>query len=156
MSPFKPKVYSAGKVKYAELFREMRDKYGYNINARWIDLSPKEAEDKAFVWSLCRPDASGCNLLIIYAPVFDEEHRGTLMEAGHAMGNGSPVYCIGNAKMFTRDEISDSAFTKDKLWTFTEATEIRAGYQEALTHYFRHYALVTPQAIPYKAAASRE
>lgn len=152
-----PKIYSAGKVKYAALFREMRDKHRYNINASWIDYSEEQSKNKRAVWIDCLRDASDCNLLIVYAPIFAEEHRGTIAEAGHAMGNGCPVYCIGKAKMFNRDGISDSAFTFHPLWNFTEATEIVAGYLEALTHYYRNYAPVTrPAAIPLRRAASRE
>lgn len=133
---YQPTIYCAGKVKYAPLFREMRDKLGYNITARWIDLDSKTAEDKALVWELCHRDACDAEMLVLYCGAFNDYHLGSIVEAGHMMGREKPVYQIGTAMHLEMTELSDAAFTyHTRLWHKVKATDIKEGYAEAVEHY---------------------
>lgn len=134
------RIYSAGKVWHAPKFRELRDNHGYNIIANWIDFTAS-AEGDFRVWPHCLRDAKNCDLLILYCEDAAEEQRGAIVEAGHAMSAGKPVYCINTCKTLKANEISDVAFTKDPLWHWVKANTLVAGYREACLHYIRNYAV---------------
>ena len=152
----RPRIYSAGKPIYAPLFRELRQKHGFNINARWIDLSDDTAKNKALVWELCHRDASDCQMLNIWNGNFDDDLRGTLVEAGHAMGNMSPVYSIGRSKNISPDSHSDCAFTfHPTLWYFTQNTTLLEGYKEAEAHYIRNFQLPRVPITTQQRAAKK-
>lgn len=141
-----PVIYPAGKPYNAPLFRLMRDVHGYNILARWIDLSKQASLNKMLVWELCCEDASSADMVIIYNHVFDDYLLGTLVEAGHVMGAGmatkgyaNPVYCINNSVNVTPSEKSDCAFTFHPHWFNIEATGILNGYRKAMGHYCENF-----------------
>ena len=146
-----PSIYSAGKVYNAERFREMRDLYGYNINARWIDLSEQAAENKQLVWELCHADACAADMVIIYCHDYYDYPLGTLIEAGHAMGQNRPVYCINRCIHTVPGDKSDCAYTFHSLWTTIENEDgsfmdIREGYRRVMAHYFPNWVTAEPFA----------
>ena len=140
-------IYSAGKVGTgASLFRKMRDEHGFNINARWINWGPDrefnfDETDKNAVWRFCVYDSSVCDMYIVFCLTRQDDMRGVIMEAGHAMGRLKPIYCIGTCDRFTGDGSSDAAFTYHDLWHFTKATTLLEGYEEAVEHYRKNYYL---------------
>jgi hypothetical protein len=133
------RIYSAGKVWHAPLFREMRE-LGYNVATEWINWG-SHAKNDVRIWEHCLRDATKCDLLIIYCGDKNEEQRGAMVEIGHAIAAGNPVYCIGTCHTLTPNAISDVAVTHHKLWHWTEATTIKAGYREAVQHFIRNYAV---------------
>jgi nucleoside 2-deoxyribosyltransferase len=139
-----PKIYSASKIWHAAKFRELRDSFKFPIISQWIDF-PEDPEDpwikncKDELWDACLQDCQNADLAIIYCKEFDEEQRGAVMEAGHVMGAGKPVYCVNTCKTFTPNAISDVAFTHHPLWTWIRRdnhlfTPLE-GFALALAHY---------------------
>ena len=127
-----PKIYAAGKIWHAPLFRQLRDAYDFNINSRWIDIegdssSPAYYQAKEIsrqeIWEQCLADVLACDLMVLWCEEIEEEHRGTIMEAGHAMATGKRIFCINTAKSFTANGISDVAFTQHPLWTFIRESD---------------------------------
>jgi len=133
------RIYAAGKVWHAPKFREMRDA-GYNVATEWINWG-KQAINDPRIREHCLRDATKCDLLIIYCEDENEEQRGAMVEIGHALAAGNPVYCIGKCYTLKPSAISDVAVTHHKLWHWTKATTIKAGYREAVQHYIRNYAV---------------
>jgi len=138
-----PSIYSAGKVYNAERFREMRDKRGYNINARWIDLNAEQSKDKKLVWKLCHADACSADMVVIYCHKPNDYLLGTLVEAGHAMGKNKPVYCINSCIHTVENELSDCAYTSHPLWHNLVLSggklTIEAGYRLAIQDYCENF-----------------
>lgn len=134
-----PIIYSAGKVWHNRKFEMMRDQYHYNIPTDWIKWGDDVKGDPR-IWLHCAKDAAQCDLLILYCEDQNEDQRGAIVEAGIAMGNNKPVYCIGSCKTIKPNATSDVAFTLHPLWHWTTATTIVAGYREACFHWIRHYA----------------
>jgi len=134
------RIYSAGKIWHSPDFRDLRDNMGYNITANWIDMGAQADGDER-IWPHCLRDAANCDLLILYCGDENEEQRGAIVEAGHAMAAGKPVYAIGKCKTLMANEISDVAFTKDASWHWTRATTLKAGYREACFHFIKNYSV---------------
>ncbi len=88
------KVYVISKIKYAEMWREIREKI--NIISSWIDIENEEDPDLlAKMWSSFIEEASTCTHAIVYAE--DEEHlKGGLIELGAAIAGGATIYVIGH------------------------------------------------------------
>jgi hypothetical protein len=118
-----PKIYAAGKIWHAHIFKALRDVYAFDINSRWIDLGA-EGEDpivtynKPLLWQMCLEDVTAADAVVIYCDDDSEEQRGAVMEAGHAMGLLKPVFCINTCKTFSPCAISDVAFTHHPLWNW--------------------------------------
>ena len=147
------RIYSAGKVWHAPKFREMRDKHGYNVIANWIEWDERATGDVR-IWQHCMRDAANCDLVILYCEGFDEEQRGAIMECGHAIGNGKPVYCINKCKSLTANKISDVAFTQWHKWHWTTAKTIEGGYKEAVMHYIQNYSVPLVGDLHYTNTAA--
>lgn len=122
-----PKIYAAGKIWHAPLFRQLRDEYDFPIVSTWIDIvgdstGPVTYKGKEIsretIWKMCLADCQKADLMILWCEKMDEEHRGTIMEAGHIMAQSKRIFCINTAKTFTPSAISDVAFTHHYLWTF--------------------------------------
>tara|TARA_S200002703_G_scaffold151321_1_gene150559 strand:+ start:737 stop:1198 length:462 start_codon:yes stop_codon:yes gene_type:complete len=108
------KIYSASKVWLAPFFQELRDSEGYNIVSRWIDLdndSKFVTERKDLLWEMCLEDCIDCDLLICYCREFEENQRGALVEIGHVLALGKPVFCVNDCVTLSPCPESDVAFT---------------------------------------------
>ena len=119
------KFYCASKVWHAAQWRDAQD-MGYPITSRWIhydDDSDIVLNRKGELWQHCLEDVTAADAVIIYCGSRDEEQRGAVMEAGHAMGQGKPVYCINSCKTFSPCSISDVAFTHHPLWNWVRPGE---------------------------------
>lgn len=149
------RIYSAGKVWHAPKFRDLRDNSGYNIIANWIDWGD-QANGDSRVWPHCLRDASNCDLLILYSEEQNEEQRGAIMEAGHAMATGKPVYAIGKCKTLQANSISDVAFTNNAKWHWTKHETLKRGYVEACMHYLENYAVPNTDDLHYSLETELE
>jgi len=138
-------IYAAGKVWHNEKFRELRDVHGYPINSRWIDLDNQGElvlNRKDLLWDICLDDVKNADFVVLYCEKLEEDHKGTVMECGHAMALGKPIYCIGKARTFIASDTSDVAFTHHKLWNWTRATTLYSGFNEAVNKYKRDYLML--------------
>ena len=112
------KIYGASKVWHAPLWQDIRSQ-GFDITGRWIDYTDDSyivTHCKDILWQHCLEDVTAADAVIIYCGDSEEEQRGVVMEAGHAIGQGKPVYCINSCKTFSPNAISDVAFTHHRLW----------------------------------------
>ena len=138
-----PSIYSAGKVYNAERFRKMRA-LGYNVRARWIDMSDEAALNKTLLWELCHRDASDADMVIIYCHKWTDYLLGSIVEAGHVMGRDKPVYSINDCIHTVANKVSDCAYTAHPLWTKilnndSSYVEITDGYRRAMSHYVANF-----------------
>lgn len=161
-STYKPSIYSASKIWHNTKWTELRDKYGFNIKARWINVpcgteanmtgakvfSPAE---KAVLWTECEEDSRTSDMMVVYGEKTNEM-RGALVEMGIAMGNGRPVYVIGNCPTFEVAPHSDVAFMYHPLVQRVHTTKFPDGsydylngYKEAVNHYLANYH--TPERV---------
>jgi len=145
MSLKSPSIYSASKIWHAEKWLEARDKMGYDIVSKWIDvpcgtaknpagakrLTPKE---KTQLWIDCAREVAEADMLIAYAEAGDKQ-RGVLVEIGGALSAGTPVYLIGDCKSFTPNQFSDAAYCNHPLFTRLPTENWRKGYLMAVTAY---------------------
>ena len=92
------KIYSASKIWHAPEFQRLRDVEGYNIVSRWIDYDNDHpiVAQKDVLWTHCLEDCLDCDLMVIFCKDFDEHQRGVLVEAGHVLAQGKPVYRIND------------------------------------------------------------
>lgn len=135
-------IYAAAKVWHAPKLQELRDKHGYPIISRWIDLddnNPIVTSNKRLLWEICLEDVKSCDVLVLYCDDYREVHKGTIMECGHAMALGKPIYCIGKAQTFVASKESDVAFTHHPLWHWTNEKMLYAGFAEATVSFERDY-----------------
>ena len=56
--------------------------------------------------------------MVIYCGDETEQQRGVVMEAGHAMAAGVPIYCINTCETFQACPESDVAFTHHPMWNW--------------------------------------
>jgi nucleoside 2-deoxyribosyltransferase len=139
------KIYSASKIWHAPEFQNLRDKDGYNIISRWIDLdndSDFVVFQKDQLWIQCLEDCLSCDLMIIYCKNFDEQQRGVLVELGHVIGAGKPVYCINDCETFQLCKTSDVAFTHHPNWHWVNDVSkgrisAKMGFWRAISHFNR-------------------
>lgn len=114
------KIYGASKVWHAPLWQDIRSQ-GFDITGRWIDYTDDSyivTHCKDVLWQHCLEDVTAADAVIIYCGDSEEEQRGVIMEAGHAIGQGTPVYCINSCKTFAANATSDVAFTHHRLWNW--------------------------------------
>jgi len=151
------RIYGAGKTWAATELREMRDKYGFNINSRWIDVqnvltSPDdefpaeihENEDyKREIWDNgCKQDCISCDMMVLLAHPHDgEKHSGSLVELGHVTVLGKPAYIIGTCASIEPAGHSDRAW-KSQANVFWEPnpTDTVSGFAWAVSHYIVNFA----------------
>lgn len=120
--------YGASKIWHAPLWQEARAD-GFSVNSRWIDIEGDSESDPIYqgkvisretIWNLCLDDVTAADCVILYCGSEDEEQRGAIMEAGHAMGQGKKVYAINYCKTVSPCKFSDVAFTHHKLWNWVD------------------------------------
>ena len=165
---YKPAIYSASKIWQALNWVELRDKYGYNIIARWIDIpcgtpdNPTGAKlltpaEKVQLWVECQYDTCSADMSIVYAEK-DNEMRGALVEMGMALGASfaggipKPIYVIGTCPSFEVAGHSDVAFMHHPLVKrihtekYADGTyDYKSGYRDAVKHYLENYH--TPENV---------
>lgn len=145
MSLKSPSIYSASKIWHAEKWLEARDKRGYDIISKWINIpcgtekNPTGAklltpEEKMQLWKDCAREVAEADMLIAYAEEGDKQ-RGVLVEIGGALSTGTPVYLIGNCKSFTPNQFSDAAYCYHPLFTILPTQDWRTGYLMAVAAY---------------------
>ena len=120
-----PSIYIAGKVWHAPAFQAMRPQF--NIISRWIDLDNESdlvLNRKNELWKMCLEDSTKADMTVVWCGDFDEEQRGVLVEMGHAIAAGKPVFIFNTCKTFEPNGISDCAFTHHPLvhWVKGEST----------------------------------
>jgi nucleoside 2-deoxyribosyltransferase len=128
------KFYTAGKVWHAPKFRDLRDSYGFPIQARWIDLEADSdivMNRKDVLWTQCLEDVRSSSYVLLYSEEFEEEQRGALVELGMAFAFNKPVYAVGTCKSLKANGISDVAFTHYPLFKWLNATDLLTGAVEA-------------------------
>lgn len=117
------KIYTAGKIWHAPKFQFLRDQMGFDVNARWIDFKDDDyvvQHDKRRLWEICYEDVRDCDVVLIYAEMFDEEQRGALVEVGMAYGMRKPIVALGRCMSTCANGISDVAFTHYDLWNWVD------------------------------------
>ena len=140
-----PKIYAAGKVWHNTKFQALRDVHGFDLTSRWIDLG-KEGEDpivtfnKPLLWQMCLEDVARADAVVLYCEDPEEEQRGSVMEAGHALALGKPVFCINTCKTFSPCAISDVAFTHHPLWNWVRDEERKLSALEGFARAARSIA----------------
>ena len=162
MPDFKPplnmvSIYSAGKTWMAADFRKLRDRHGFNINARWIDIQqaltgpddifPDEVhadeEYKREIWDNgCKVDCLNADMGILVARPEDKNmHSGSLVELGHITAFNKPMYILGTCESFEPAGNSDRAWKSQECVHFwPEETDAIKGFYKAVGHYQMHYA----------------
>lgn len=99
------KVYIAGKLDYAEQFRNYRRDWkpnGIDLHARWFDQAiieqsgPVTPEDMHIFWLVDEEDVKQADALILYGRP-EDKLRGALVEAGIAIAMGKLVIVVGES-----------------------------------------------------------
>ena len=131
------KVYVASKVWHAPKWREHLDVFKHfnvGVTSRWIDYADDSdivQNRKGELWQHCLEDIQKADAMIVYCERFDEQQRGVLVEAGHAIALGKPVICINTCETFAACGTSDVAFTHHRLfwWANFESGELSTSWQ---------------------------
>ena len=126
------KVYTAGKVWHQDKFKVLRDEKGYNVKARWIDLTDDcdiVQNDKPTLWKMCYEDVRDCDYVLLYCEDMNEEQRGALVEIGMAFAFNKPVYAVGTCKTIQPNKISDVAFTHFSKFHWVDESDLLKGFQ---------------------------
>lgn len=122
---YRPAIYSGSKIWHNTKWLDMRDNYGFNVNARWINFPCGEKNDntlavqftdkeKQVLWQECLVDVANCDMAIFYGEN-DEQQRGALVEFGMAIMAGKPTYVIGDCPSFVPVNHSDAAYMHHTL-----------------------------------------
>ena len=128
------KVYTAGKIWHAPKFQELRDVFGYDVNARWIDLDDNNyivKRRKDLLWQICYEDVRDCDFVLLYCEDMSEEQRGALVEIGMAYAFQKPVYAVGTCKTIQPNKISDVAFTHFEGFHWLPESNLLKGFRMA-------------------------
>ena len=153
-------IYSAGKTWAAPMLKIMRDTFGYNIVARWIDaeqvlatpdsVHPESVHSdenfKRFIWNSCREDCLIADMgILLCNPVDGEKHSGSLVETGHITAFGKPVYILGTCASVEPVGHSDRAWkSQENIYRWPEyvgdASIIAEGFERATNHYIKNYS----------------
>jgi len=115
LRPALPSLYIASKVHRAPAWRALRG--AYPIVARWID-KPDGLDAAAYrqLWIECIEDAAHrADMVVIYAGEGDTL-KGCLIEAGACLGQGKPVYQIGDCHSLRAGDGSDASFVSHPRW----------------------------------------
>ena len=158
------KFYGASKIWHAPQWQGVRD---YGNTARWIDIEGDSSSPAIYggeeitreeIWNLCLADVTKSELVILYCGAMDDEMRGAVMEAGHAMGQGKPVYCINTCNTFKACPVSDVAFTHHELWNWVSPNEwlsFEDGFRRAY-HMAQTAEMLRDESNVIRFAAQRE
>lgn len=159
---YNPRIYSASKIWHNLRWRELRDKYGFDITARWINVecgtyeNPTGAKqltppEKRQLWIECAHDVRVADFTAIYGESRDEQRGGTV-EFGMTLGYGNPIYVIGDCPFFGANSHSDAAYMHHPLvhrvhtQKFADGSyDYLTGYREAVKHYLMTYH--TPERV---------
>jgi hypothetical protein len=155
------KIYTAGKTWAAHWFQNMRN-YGFNINARWIDVQQvlRDFNDehsqevlqneryKREIWDNgCKIDCLTCDMMILACHPNDaDKHSGSLVELGHVTGQHKPCYIIGTCASIEPVGHSDRAWKAQQVvrhwpeYDVTDPEQLLVAFKRAIRHYQRNYA----------------
>jgi nucleoside 2-deoxyribosyltransferase len=103
MTHYRPKVYTASKISYASLWRQLRNEEWKHLDftARWIDIEDLELEERisgpaeyVHFWTIDIQDVRRSDFVLIYARPGDLL-KGALVEVGAALALGKIVLSVG-------------------------------------------------------------
>lgn len=84
-------VYVASRVKHAEMWRRLREKYP--IISTWIDeAGENETEDLGELWHRIGKEIEACCAFVLHVESSDFPLKGALVEIGIALAMGKPVF----------------------------------------------------------------
>jgi hypothetical protein len=138
---YKPKVYTASKPYYHKFWKTLREDPDWDFvewTASWVNHPDLENEMAGNVistdvyvtaWVQNLRDVKESDFLIVYAKPTDPI-RGTLVEAGYAIGSGIPVLAVG--------------LTPEHNWTWHPGVKTFGSIREARMHLFRFTTMVPP------------
>jgi len=103
----RPKVYGASKLDYAAQWRDLADRWSpkVDLHARWptqfygnMEDTPENAR---VFWTADIEDVMRSDAVLVVADLyFQRPLRGALIEAGVALGQGKPVFVVGESKCY--------------------------------------------------------
>lgn len=78
----------------SEMWRNLRDDYGWQITSTWIDEAGEgETADFTELWDRIMLEITAARKVVLYAQKDDFPLKGAILEAGIALGMGKPVIC---------------------------------------------------------------
>lgn len=97
---YRIRVYTASKLKHFQLWRDLRDEWPeVHFVARWPFFHygniPDTAAFAPTFWIHDVEDVIGSEVVLIYSGDETDHHRGSLVEAGIAIGRGKSVIVVG-------------------------------------------------------------
>jgi hypothetical protein len=140
---YKPRVYTASKVHYHRLWKTLRVDPDWDFvdwTATWVEHSDLENEmagnaiDNAVyveAWKQNIQDVRLSDFVLLYTKPTDAI-RGTLIEAGCAIGLGIPVLAIG--------------LSADHTWTWHPGVKTFNSLREASLYLYKYTAMVPPSS----------
>jgi hypothetical protein len=138
---YKPKVYTASKLRHHLLWKKMREDIDWDFvewTASWVDhpeigneMSGEEIAGSVFLqaWSQNIYDVRRSDFLLLYSGG-ENALRGALIEAGCALGIGLQVLAVG--------------VPPDHTWTFHPAVKCFSSLVGARQHLYRFTTMVPP------------
>lgn len=76
----------------SEMWRNLRDEYGWQITSTWIDEAGEgETADFTELWDRIMREIAAARKVVFYAKAEDFPLKGAILEAGIALGMGKPV-----------------------------------------------------------------
>ncbi len=90
----------------AEMWRNLRDDYGWQITSTWIDEAGEgETSDFTDLWDRITCEIAAARKLVLFAKEEDFPLKGALIEAGIALGMGKPVIvCLPGVSLEERSK----------------------------------------------------
>lgn len=88
----------------SEMWRNLRDEYGWQITSSWIDEAGEgQTSDFTDLWDRVVREIAAARKLVLFATADDFPLKGALVEAGIALGMGKPVLvCLPGVRLEAR------------------------------------------------------
>lgn len=104
--PYRPKLYTASKVRHWPLWQELRSKwFEIEFTARWIDMthleteaSPSKEEYSRF-WMIDEQDVRRSDFVLCYGVPSVDVLRGAYIEAGIGLASGATILTVGTPQL---------------------------------------------------------
>ena len=138
---YKPKVYTASKVYYHKFWKTLREDPEWDFvewTASWVnhpdlenEIAGNEIDDDVYVtaWVQNLRDVKESDFFIAYTK-YTDPLKGTLVEAGCALGSNIPVLAIG--------------FSSEHTWLHHPGVKVFDSVQKARLHIYKHITMVPP------------
>lgn len=140
---YKPKVYTASKLRYAKLWRDIRSDPDWDFvqwTASWPDSPEVFAENEGVPpepevfrdgWTKDLLEVRFSDFILLYAKD-DENLRGALIECGFAIANGVSVVTVG-------------IFSDTHTWTYLPHVNCFASLRDARQHLYKFTTMAPPK-----------